>query len=467
MSAVAAPSGASLSQHPLLRGAILPTLTRLALPNIAALVMAVLVAVAETYYVSRLGTTSLAAMTLVFPFFMLTNMMSNGAMGSGVSSAVSRALGAQDAERAATLARHAVLIGLSLGLAYSLLFLLAGDTFYGWLGGRGEVLAAASGYSAVLFSGAVLVWLCNTLVSVVRGTGNMNVPSLVVFAAAVVQIVVGGMFGLGLGPAPQWGMPGIALGNIVAMTVAIVVLLAYLRWGQDKLRVRWFAGRFSWPMFRDILRVGALACLSPLQTVLVAILLTGMVGRLGAEALAGYGIGQRLEFLLIPIAFGIGVAAVPMVGTAIGAGQYERARQVTWAAGWLTGATLSILGVAVLFWPRLWSGMFSTDPVVLAHADLYLRAVGPFFGFLGMGLALYFACMGAGYVLGPILAGTARMLLVVVGGAWLLGSGQATPAALFALIAAGMVLYGLCAIWAVRVAPWRVTVRHGQAVGAS
>ncbi|MBQ0133212.1 MAG: MATE family efflux transporter, partial [Comamonas sp.] len=250
-------------RHPLLRGAILPTLVRLSVPNMVAMGMAVLVAVAETYYVGRLGTSSLAAMALVFPLAMLTQMMSNGAMGSGVSSAISRALGAGDKDKASALAVHAIVLGGVIGVLYSLLFVLCGAVFYRWLGGQGEVLQIATGFGSVLFSGAVLVWLCNTLASVVRGTGNMQWPSAVIFGASIVQIIVGGGLGLGLGPLPRWGMPGVALGNIVAMLLAVALLLWFLARGQDKVQLRWCSARLSWPMFRDILRVGAFACISP------------------------------------------------------------------------------------------------------------------------------------------------------------------------------------------------------------
>jgi putative MATE family efflux protein len=414
----------------------------------------VLVAVAETYYVGRLGTTALAAMALVFPLAMLTQMMSNGAMGSGVSSAISRALGSGDRDKASALAVHALVIGGVVGVLYSLLLVLCGSVFYRWLGGRGEVLQAATGFGAVLFSGAVLVWLCNTLASVVRGTGNMQWPSAVLFGVSLLQIVVGGAFGLGLGPAPRWGMAGVALGNIVAMAVAVVVLGWYLLRGQDRLLLRWRGARLSWPMFQDILRVGALACISPVQTSLAALVLTGMVARLGPDALAGYGIGQRLEFLLIPIAFGVGVAAVPMVGMAMGAGQVVRARKVAWTGAWLAAAILAVLGLLVVLWPRLWSGIFTQDAAVLVHADAYLRTVGPAFGLFGMGLVLYFASLGAGHVLGPVLAGTVRLLVVIAGGSWLMAGATPSAQGLFVLVVVAMALYGLCTIASVWRTPW-------------
>jgi putative MATE family efflux protein len=436
---------------PLLQGRILPTLLKLSVPNVLAMVMAMLVGVAETYYVGHLGLVPLAAMALVFPFAMLTQMMSNGAMGGGVSSAISRALGAGDQARAGTLALHAMVIGTGAGLVYSAVLVCLGPLFFAWLGGRGEVLAVASRYGHVLFSGAMLVWLCNTLASVVRGTGNMRVPSTVVFVTAALQIMVGGALGLGLGPFPRWGMTGVAIGNLLAMGAGVLVLLAYLQWGQNRLRVPWRGVRLSWPMFRDILRVGALACLSPVQSVLTALVMTGLVARLGPQALAGYGIGQRLEFLLIPIAFGVGVASVPMVGMAMGAGQVQRARQVAWAAGWVAAITLAGIGAVVVLWPRLWSGIFTSDAQVLAHADLYLRIAGPGFAFFGMGLALYFAALGSGRILGPIVAGTARLAVVGGMGAWLTHQAGVTAHSLFLVVTAGMLVYGLGTVWAV----WR------------
>lgn len=436
---------------PLLHGPILPTLLKLSVPNVLALVMSVLVGVAETYYVGQLGTVPLAAMALVFPFAMLTQMMSNGAMGGGVSSAISRALGAGDPGKAGTLALHAIAIGAGVGVVYAVVFVLLGPVFFGWLVGQGDVLHTASAYGQVLFSGAMLVWLCNTLASVVRGTGNMRVPSSVVFAVAVLQIAVGGALGLGLGPFPRWGMTGVALGNIVAMGCGVLVLLAYIQWGQNRLRVPWRGVQLSWPMFKDILRVGALACLSPVQSVLTALVMTGLVARLGPQALAGYGIGQRLEFLLIPIAFGVGVASVPMVGMAMGAGQVQRARRVAWAAGWVAAVALTGIGAVVVLWPQLWSHIFTTDAQVLHHADLYLRMGGPGFAFFGMGLALYFAALGSGRIWGPVLAGTARLAVVGGLGWWLSRQVGVTAQSLFLVVTAGMVVYGLGTAWAV----WR------------
>src|SRR5215468_11266260 len=203
----------------LLTSPILPTLLKLALPNAIAMLGTALVAVAETSYIGRLGVEPLAGIALVFPFVMLTQMMSAGAMGGGVSSAISRAIGAGDRTRAAALALHAAMIGACAGLFFTVMMLAFGRNFYSLLGGRGGVLEQAMHYSQVLFSGAIAIWLVNTLASVVRGTGDMRIPSVTLIGTALVQIGVGGALGLGLFGLPKLGMGGVAAGQLTAFTL--------------------------------------------------------------------------------------------------------------------------------------------------------------------------------------------------------------------------------------------------------
>lgn len=435
-------------------GPILATLLRLSVPNVLAMVMTVAVGIAETYYVGHLGTTPLAAMALVFPFAMLSGMLSAGAMGGGVSSAISRALGGGHTARANQLALHALLIGAVAGVLYSLVFVCFGPLLYRLLGGSGDVLVAAAGYSDVLFSGAVLVWLSNTLASVLRGTGNMRVPSLGIFGTAILQILLGGALGLGWGPVPSMGMPGIAVGHILATALGVAYFVWFLWGGHSRLSLTLRGFRLQREMLHDILKVGAVAMISPLQSVLTVLIVTALIARLGTLALAGYSIGQRLEFLLIPISFGIGVASVPMVGMAIGAGKVARARQVAWTAAALSAFNLAVIGAWVTALPRSWAGLFTTSESVLQHASDYLTTVGPAFAFFGMGLTLYFASQGSGKVLGPVIAGTVRLLLVAVVGWWLMAH-DAPASAYFWLVAAAMVAYGLSTLVLVRMTRWQ------------
>ena len=455
---VAEPIATARNTSPLLAAPILPTLLTLTLPNLVAMLVTALVAIFETVYVGVLGTAALASIALVFPLIMLMQMLSAGAMGGGVSSAISRALGAGNEARAAALAVHALAIGALVGAAFSLIFLLFSRPILATLGGSGAVLDGAVTYASVALAGAVTVWLLNTLASIVRGTGNMRVPSLTLLAASGIQIALGGALGLGLGPVPRYGLAGVATGLVIGFAVGAALLFWFLLSGRARITLRLRGVALEREMFTDILKVGAVAAFSPLQSVLTVLVLTSLIAGHGPEVLAGYGIGARLEFLLVPIVFAVGVASVPMVGMAMGAGDIARARRVAWTAAGVGGAAVGILGLLVAAMPDVWSGLFTADPLVRSTANSYLRWAGPGFAMFGAGLALYFAAQGSGRILGPVLASTVRLLVVIIGG-WLLTRAEAPPWALFALVTGSFAAYGAATAAAVHLTPWGPRVR--------
>ncbi len=446
-------SGAAAAPtHPLLIAPVAPTLARLAAPNLVGMLATTAVSIAETAYIGRLGAEPLAAAALVLPLIMLMGMMSAGAMGGGVSSAVSRALGAGSQDRAEALARHAAVLGLGLGLFFSIVLALFGQGVFSLLGGHGETLRQAVLYSNIVFAFAAAIWLSNMLASILRGSGDMIGPSATMFAGALLQIVLGGALCFGWGPMPRLGIVGVGLGAAVAGSFMALVMFLLLRRKTARVRLH-LTGSFSREYFDDILKVGLPAMLSPIQTVATVLVITAIAARFGVETLAGYGIGSRLEFLLVPIAFSIGVASLPMVGLAIGSGDVARARRVAWTAGAMAGVTLGVLGMVLALFPDLWVKIFTSDPGVRKAAALYLHFVGPVFAFFGLSLALYFSAQGAGRIMGPLLAGTARLAVVAIGGVILVKT-QAPPWTLFALVALGMVIMGTVTAGFVALTPW-------------
>jgi putative MATE family efflux protein len=370
-------------------------------------------------------------------------------MGGGVSSAIARALGSGDVQAARRLVVHALVIATAMGAAFTVLLLLLGPGIYALLGGRDETLASAVRYSNVVFAGAITVWLANTLSSVLRGTGNMLVPALAQIAAAIVQVPLCASLVLGLGPMPALGIAGAAVAYVVAFGVATLAMAVVVFRPTSALRPARADFALEWRLFRDILRVGGVSVLSAVQTVLTSLILTGFVARYGAAALAGYGVGLRLELLQIPLVFAVGQALVVLVGIHIGAGRAGRAKQIAWTGAALAASISLAIGVTAATVPQAWVSLFSADPQVLASGSLYLRTVAPFYPFLAAGMALYFASQGAGQVVRPVLAGTARLLIVIVGCA-LAGSLEG----IFAVVAAGLAALGALTVWFVKRARW-------------
>ena len=360
-------------RNALVEAPILPTLLRLAWPNLIALSAGICVVIAETSYIGRLGVEALAAMALVFPFVILTMTMSGGAMGGGIASAIARALGAGDIDRASTLAAHALLIGICFGICFMLFMLIFGPHLLEALGGRGNVLMQAIAYVHVFFGGAVLPWLMNTLAGILRGTGNMKLPSAMILTSAVCQVALGGTLGLGLGPVPQFGMRGVAAGSLTAYFISISVMGWYLFSGRARVVPKVRGLRIQAAMFLDILKVGAVACFSPLQSVLTISIFTHMLAGFGTAILAGYGVGARLEFMLTSVAFSVGIASVPMIGMSIGAGRIARARRTAWIAGLISFASVGAIASIIAVVPDLWVNIFTRDPGVREASRLYSR----------------------------------------------------------------------------------------------
>ena len=408
-----------------------------------------MVSVGDTYFIGRLGTAPLAGLALVFPLLMLLQMTSAGAMGGGVSSAIARALGAGHADRARRLVVHALVIAAGMAVAFTVFLLLLGRPLYRLLGGQGESLANALAYSNIIFAGAIAVWLANTLSSILRGSGNMRVPAAALIAAACIQVPLSGSLVLGWGPMPRIGIAGAGIAYVTAFGLAAIVMLPVVFHRRSALRPRREDLGLDRRLFADILRVGGLSVLNSFVTVLTAVALTGFVGRFGPAALAGYGVGVRLELLQIPIVFAIGQALVVLVGTNIGAGHTARAKRIGWTGTAISaGVCLAIGGTAAVF-PLAWVGLFSSDPAVLAAGSTYLRIVGPFYALLGASIALYFASQGAGSMLRPVLAGATRLVIVLVGGAVV-----TSLATIFGVVAIGILVSAALMMWFVARARW-------------
>jgi putative MATE family efflux protein len=451
----AAPAGTDPRTRALLEGPIVPTLLRLAAPGVAVMLLQAAVGTLDAVFVGWLGAEALAGVSLVYPLLMLMQTMSAGGMGGGIASAVARALGGGRRADADRLAAHGVLIALGMAALFTGVLLGAGPFLYRAMGGHGAALETALAYSRVLFGGAVAFWLFNSLASVIRGSGRMLLPAMVMAGASVVYLALSPALIMGWGFLPRLGVAGAATASVAAFGAGSLVLAASLRQPGSLVRLSLAGFRPRLRLFAEILRVGAPGALNTVFTNLTVVLLTGLVGPFGLHALAGYGMGARLEYIQIPLVFGVGSALVAMVGTNVGAGRLARAERVAWVGAALAGGVTGGIGLTFALFPRAWMGLFTTDPAVIAVGTSYLRVVGPAYGFFGVGLALYFASQGAGRLAWPLLAGFLRLVLAAAGG-WLatrwLGGG---PEALFVAIALALVAMGVMVALPIRAGAWR------------
>ena len=400
----------------LLRAPIIPLILKLSWPNMMIMLAQAGAALVDTWWLAKLGNDALAGMVLVFPFVLLAGTVAGGSIGAGISAAVARALGARLKEQADAVLMHGLIINVVIGAAYAAAMLVFGRSIYSATGGRGGELEAALIYSNVLFAGNTLFWIMNALMSVIRGTGNMFVPALVSCGGVVLMLPLSPCLIFGLGPFPALGIAGSAISLLITYVVGTMVLAWYILSG--RCVVKFAATTLRWRTFVAILSIGAAGTIVSLLINLTASVNNALVSSLGgAGAVAGYGTAARLEFLLIPLAFGLGAPLVAMVGTNIGAGNRQRALKIVLIGGAVAFGVTETIGVLAALFPEGWLKLFTSDATAIKVGSDYLRMVGPAFGFFGLGVGMYFALLGANLLFWPIVGAVLRSALAMCGGA--------------------------------------------------
>ena len=434
---------------------IIPLLIRMSAPNTIAFFIQSLVVLTEVWFISRLGTNSLAAVALAFPLLMITQTMSGGALGGAITSAIARSMGADDIEKAERLIWHSIIISLGGAITFLILFLLFGKQLLFLLGGRGEILQESYAYCSILFFGGILLWLSGSLSAVLRGMGNMRFPATLMVITSSIQVILSGGFILGWFGFPKLGVPGAAVAVLISSALMVTVILLKLRSKSIPASLRKERFQLKKFLFDNIFEVAIPASLSPLLVVGTILVLTGLVGRFGTEALAGYGIGSRVEFLMIPLIFGIGSAMTSIVGANIGALNIDRAEKVGILGGSTAGFVSIVIGLTLAAFPEAWIQFFTDDIKAFEVTKKYIQIVGPFYIFQGIGLSLYFASQGANAMKWPTIATIARFIIACAGGGvsvyWL----ELGIESIFISSSAAMAIFGLMIFISIKKGAWR------------
>ncbi len=359
-------------------------------------------AIAETFIFGRLGTDALAGFALVFPLMMMMTMMAGGGMG-----------------------------------------------------GEGASLAKALTYSNVLFTGSLFIWANFILSALLRGGGDAATPGRYMLITSLAQVPLSYVLALGIGGWPGMGMAGPAISSLLTSAVSAFLQARALWSGKLGFLPAAFGIPLQGRLFWEILRVGLIASFSAFTANLTAMLVTGLVGRFGIAALAGYGIGVRLEFMLVPLAFGIGSGLTTIVGVAAGANDWRRAVRAAWIGSLVAGLGIGAFGWVVALFPEDWARLFTDDPDVIAATVAYVTRVAPFYFVFGVGMTLSFASQGAGRMKAPFAAGVTRLFVASLGGWFAIEHlGWGLPG-VFVAIAVGIVTFGSLIVGPLLVHPWR------------
>jgi Na+-driven multidrug efflux pump len=275
----------------------------------------------------------------------------------------------------------------------------------------------------------------------------------VITVGALILIPSSPLLIFGLGPLPQLGIAGGAAAVLLYYVIGAAIFAFYIWSGRGVLKPSLVPPKLAWAPMRDILRVGAASSVVSLSTNIGIATATGLAGLVGPAAVAGYGTGARLEYLLVPLVFGLGAPVAAMIGTSIGAGRRDRAMRVAWTGAAMAAGVTEAIGLAAAFFPAAWLSPFGADSKMIEVGTSYLQTVGPFYGFFGGGLALYFASQGAGRVGWSMMIAVLRVI-IAAGGGWIAVTKFGGSHGLFVVLAVAMVVYGFANVAAVASGVW-------------
>ncbi len=442
---------------------------KLAVPNICGTSFAASTVIFDLWYIGKIGISELAGVAYIFPIYMLTSMLSNGAFGGAVSGATARAFGSKNITQAECIFRSAILIAFLGAIIMMFLFFSFSEIFLIYFNVDKQVSIAAITYGDILLKGIFLIWLFNIIIAITRGSGNTTIAAvswLIVLFFHILFATLNFNFDEG----------NILLTNNVSFLnemfvftsiewSAISLLTGYLA-GIIFILGFYFFGSHSYSFnFQDILKLrgfykliksGSLASCQSLMTISLALFCTTIIGMFGPKWAAGFGIAIRLELLLIPIIFGIGGALIAIVGANVGANKFKRAVHMTWKGTAFSILIVGIIGLFFSIYPDLWSGLFTSDLQTKETTKTYLNLVAPFYAFFALGLGLYFVCQGFNTLFWPVVGTFLRLTFVVIITLILLYNNLASPYLLFVTMSTGLIIYGLFISLSLHFGPWKL-----------
>jgi putative MATE family efflux protein len=367
----------------------------LAVPMMLEMIMESVFAVADVFWVARLGADAVAVVGLTESMLTLVYAVAMG-VSIGAMALVARRIGEREPEGATQAAAQAIL----LAVAVSAVIGAAGARYAGDLlavmGASPAVIAQGTPFTRIMLGGNLTVVLLFVINAVFRGAGDAAIAMRVLWLGNLINIALGPVFIFGLGPVPEMGVTGAAVATNIGRGTAVLYQLLVLARGSGRIRVTARHLRIDIPVLASLLRLSGAAAFQVLIGMASYVGLVRIMATFGSAALAGYTIAIRLVIFALLPSWGLSNAAATMVGQNLGARQPDRAERAVWQAGlynMLFLGAVSVLFVALA--PEI-IGLFTADPVVQRFGGMGLRVLSGGFLFYAYGMVLTQSFNGAG-----------------------------------------------------------------------
>lgn len=402
--------------------------------------------VAGAFFVAKISTEQLAAITFTFPIAFMVSAVSIG-LAVGTSSVVSRLFGGGNREDIRRVTLHAMLLGLAIGVVVLAIGLATIDPVFRLLGADETTLPLIHRYMKIYYWGGIFLVVPMVANSVLRASGDAKRPAMIMSAAALFNIAIDPILIFGLFGFPRMELEGAALGSVMSNALILFASAYFVIVRERLVDLKHPALDLLADSWRRILHVGIPSATSSLVAPITTAFITWQVAGYGQSAVAGFGVASRLEGLTMMALMALSAGMTPFVGQNFGAGKLERVRDgIRWA--YRFSAIYGIAMAAVLAIGAPWiAAVFTDDPEARRTAVLHMRIVPLGYLALGMAMTVNGAMNALGKPLAAMFISLSRTALVYAPLAWVLSNLLGLHGIFIAAAVASVVAGGIGVAW--------------------
>ena len=397
----------------LVKDKISKTVLRMAIPMLAGTFAMNAYNLTDTWFVSRLGTNALAAMSFTFPVVMLLGFIMRG-LGTGAMTVVAHALGRGKHQTAARITTHATFLSSILALCLTVAGLFTIKPLFTQLGATGEVLVFTQQYMWIWYFGLVIRVVQMMFADIIIGTGNTKAVSLLMVAGTVLNFILDPMMIFGLWGCPKMGIQGAAMATVISEALVLVAAFYFIHKKYQLILFVSHSRRRIVASWRRILRIGIPTTLSSILTPVSAAVVIKIVSRFGQAAVAAIGVASRIEMFAFMIPMTVGMSLVPFVAQNYGARRFDRIKAVQEGAMLFALIFGCIIAGVFLFIARPLGELFSSDPEVVNILVQYIYITCFGYGFLEVHRYAGFCMIGIHRPISSAFLNTIRVIVLMI-----------------------------------------------------
>jgi len=423
----------------LLQGSTRQTLTKMSIPSGLGILTIFAFNLVDTWFVSLLGTDELAAISFTFPVCFILSSVIIG-VGSGLSASLARMLGQGAGKDDANFVVSSLILGLGLVIVLSAFGIVSIKPLFTLLGAPQHLIPLIEQYLSVWYVAIIFLVIPMLGNSALRATGNTKFPSLVMALAGLLNAIFDPILIFGWGPIPAMGMQGAALATLLAWFFAMFCSL-YLLYRSSL--IRWVRLSFSqrYSHWQTVMKIGRPAALSNMINPLINAIIMAMLASTDTAAVAAFGVGIRIESLLLISIMALSSSLTPFIAQNLGAGQNLRAQSALIGSAHFSMITQLVCYVVVAILARPIAHLFSEDAAVIEYLVVFLRIVPFAYGALGIVIMLAVSLNAYNRPGSSLALNLSRLFLLMLPLAWL-GNSLLGATGIFAAIAIANIMMG-------------------------